>query len=161
MTDITITEIAPQTVIGIRRQGFYQEQIPAMIMELFLYVEQEGIEIAGMPVFVCHETSPEEAMRAAEEGNADIEVALPVAAPVTITAKDQNDITCYELPGGTMVKAIHKGPYETSETTYYEIFAWLEQQGKQVTGPIREVYLNDPGEVEEEEIMTEIYVPIE
>jgi len=54
-------------------------------MELFLYVEKKGIEIAGMPVFICHETTPEEAMRAAEEGNADIEVAIPVAAPVAIT----------------------------------------------------------------------------
>ncbi|WFN34628.1 GyrI-like domain-containing protein [Methanogenium sp. S4BF] len=160
MTDFTIAEIAPQMVIGMRRQGFYQEQIPAMIMELFLYVEEKGIEIAGMPIFVCHETSPEEAMRAAEEGNADIEVALPVAAPVAITDDGPADLTCYELPGGPMLRATHRGPYETSETTYYEIFAWLEQQGKQITGPIREVYLNDPAEVAAEDILTEIYVPV-
>lgn len=160
MTDISITEVAPQTVIGLRRRGFYQEQIPAMIMELFQYVEQEGIETAGMPIFVCHETSPEEAMRAAEEGNADIEVALPVGAPVAIPGGEPNGLTCYQLPGGTMLRATHRGPYEASETTYNEIFAWLAQQGKQVTGPIREVYLNDPAEVEAEDILTEIYVPV-
>jgi len=126
MTDITITDIAPQTILGIRRRGFYQEQIPKQIMELCIYMEQEKIEMAGMPVFVCHETSVEEAMQAAEEGNADIEVAVPVAAPIAVTGEGPDDMTCYELPGGTMVKAIHKGPYETCEATYNEVFAWIE-----------------------------------
>lgn len=160
MTDITITDVAAQTVLGMRRRGFYQEQIPEMIMELFLYVEQEGIEIIGMPVFVCHETSPEEAMRAAEEGNADIEVALPVAAPIEITENSPKGAKCYELPGGKMVKAVHKGPYAASETTYNKIFAWMAEHGKEVTGPIREIYVNDPMEVAEEDILTEIYVPV-
>ena len=160
MTDITCTEIAPQTVLGIRRRGYYQEQIPKQVMELFQYVEQEKIEIAGMPVFVCHETSVEEAMQAAEEGNADIEVAVPVAAPVTITGESPDDISWYEPPGETMVKAIHKGPCETCETTYNEVFAWIEAHRKEITGSIREIYLNDPEEVAEENILTEMYVPV-
>lgn len=160
MRGVTITEIAPQTVLGIRRRGYYQEQIPKQVMELFQYVEQEKIEIAGMPVFVCHETSVEEAMQAAEEGNADIEVAVPVAAPVTITGESPDDISWYEPPGETMVKAIHKGPCETCETTYNEVFAWIEAHGKEITGPIREIYLNDPEEVAEENILTEMYVPV-
>lgn len=159
MTDITITDIAPQTVLGMRRRGFYQEQIPAMIMELFLYVEQEGIEIAGMPVFICHET-PEEAVQAAEEGTADIEVAIPVPAPVPITPEGPEGMTCYDLPGGPMVKAVHRGPYDTSETTYNAVFAWLAAHGKEVAGPIREIYVNDPGDVAEEDILTEIFVPV-
>ncbi|KAF1076416.1 GyrI-like domain-containing protein [Methanogenium sp. MK-MG] len=160
MTDITLTDIAPQTVLGIRRRGFYQEQIPAMIMELFAYVEEKGIGISCMPVFVCHETTPEAAMRAAEEGNADIEVALPVPASVAITAEGPDGITCYELPGGPMLKAIHKGPYGECESTYDDIFAWMAEHEKEVTGPIREVYVNDPAEVAEEDILTEIYVPV-
>lgn len=159
MTDIAIADIPPQTVLGMRRRGYYQEQIPAMIMELFLYVEQEGIEIAGMPVFICHET-PEEAMRAAEEGNADVEVVIPVPAPVEITEKSPKGAKCYELPGGTMVRAVHKGPYAASEATYNAIFAWISEHGREVTGPIREIYINDPAEVAEEDILTEIYVPV-
>lgn len=160
MTDITITDVPTQTVLGMRHRGFYQEQIPAMIMELFSYVEEKSIVIAGMPIFICHETSPEEAMRAAEEGNADIEVAIPVKVPVAITKDGPDDITLYDLPGGTMVKVVHKGPYGTAETTYNEIFAWMAKRGKEVTGPIREVYINDPAEVPEEDILTEIYVPV-
>jgi len=59
-----------------------------------------------------------------------------------------------------MVKAVHKGPYDTAETTYNTIFTWLAAHGKEVTGPIRERYINDPYEVAEKEILTEIYVPV-
>jgi len=160
MTDITITEVAPQTVLGMRRRGFYQEAIPTMLMELFQYVEHEDIPMAGAPLFICHETTPEEAMRAAEEGTADIEVAIPVAAPVPPGEHAPEGATCYTLPGGTMVRAVHKGPYNSTETTYNEIFAWLAKHGKEVTGLIREAYLNDPSEVAEEELLTEIFVPV-
>ena len=60
-----------------------------MIMELFVYIEEKGIDIAGMPVFICHETSPEDAMQAAEEGNAYIKVAVPV----DITGESPDGIT--------------------------------------------------------------------
>ncbi|GAB7015298.1 GyrI-like domain-containing protein [Methanogenium cariaci] len=160
MTDVTLTDIAPQTVLGMRRRGFYQEEIPAMLRELFTYMEEKKIGFGGMPVFVCHETSSEEAMRAAETGNADIEVAVPVAAPVSLTTAGPAGITCYKLPGGTMVKAIHKGPYGAVEPTYADIFTWMAENGREVTGPIREVYVNDPREVVEEDILTEIYVPV-
>jgi AraC family transcriptional regulator len=168
MTDITLTDIPPQTVLGLRRPGRYQELIPQMIMELFVFVEEHGIRGAGMPVFLCHETSPDEMMQAQEAGTADVEVALPVAAtpaemaalPVPVSKEGREIVTCYELPGGTMATAVHTGPYEECEPTYNDLFAWIKAHGRTITGPIREVYLNDPAEVAPEEILTEIYVPI-
>ena len=60
-----------------------------------------------------------------------------------------------------MARIVHKGPYEGCEAAYETLFAWLEENGKEVVGPIREVYLNDPNEVPPAEILTEIYAPIE
>nr|WP_239451403.1 GyrI-like domain-containing protein [Methanosarcina horonobensis] len=37
----------------------------------------------------------------------------------------------------------------------------MTENGKIITGPVREVYLNDPREVQPEEILTEIYAPLE
>jgi effector-binding domain-containing protein len=39
-------------------------------------------------------------------------------------------------------------------------FAWIETQGLRISGPIREVYPNDPRFVKPEEIITEIFVPV-
>ena len=66
----------------------------------------------------------------------------------------------YELSGGKMAEIIHRGPYEASGPVYKRLFAWLEENDKKLTGPIREAYLNDPREVAPEDILTIIYAPI-
>ena len=64
------------------------------------------------------------------------------------------------LPGGHIAHVVHKGPYETCEPTYLALFAWIENKGLTICGPIREMYPNDPREVPPEEITTDIYVPV-
>ncbi len=59
-----------------------------------------------------------------------------------------------------MARVLHKGPYQESTPTYERLFAWLESKGKKITGPIREIYFNDPREVPPEEILTEILAPV-
>lgn len=81
---------------------------------------------------------------------------IPIEEKITET----EDIKFYELPGGRMARVIYKGPYESSGPSYEKLFGWIEENGKRLTGPIREAYLNDPREVIPEEILTEIYAPI-
>ena len=66
----------------------------------------------------------------------------------------------YTLPGGRMARIVHLGPYEACEPTYLKLFAWIEERGMKITGPIREIYHNDPREVSPDEIMTEILAPV-
>jgi AraC family transcriptional regulator len=155
MEEITVVEVPPQTVIGLRRRGRY-DQIPRMLMELVSFAMERGVQIVGPPVFLCHEATSEDVMRANEEGTADVEVAFPIQG----TVEPEGTITPYTLPGGRMAKIIHRGPYDACEPAYARLFLWIEQNGQQITGPIREVYPNDPREVPEDEILTEIYAPI-
>jgi AraC family transcriptional regulator len=154
--EIMLIEVRPQIVLGMRKRGRY-EQIKMMLPEIFEYAFAHRIDIAGPPVFVMHELTAEEAMQADTEGTADLEVAVPILKP----AGGSDDITCYELSGGTMARILHKGPYEDAGTTYEKLFAWTRAQGKRIVGPIREVYLNDPAAVPPDRIRTEIYAPVE
>jgi AraC family transcriptional regulator len=156
MNDITIVTVKPQWVLGIRKMGKY-EQIPPMIMVICQYAGEHGIPLVGPPVFVMHEMSAEEAVKANEAGTADIEVAMPVGGE----GKGEGDVKSYQLPGGKMATLIHKGPYQECGPTYERLFAWLQKREKRITGPIREVYLNDPREVSEKETLTQIYAPVE
>ncbi|WP_305065386.1 GyrI-like domain-containing protein [Methanococcoides sp.] len=156
MSDISIVEIEPQLVIGIRRIGSY-ELLPEMFPEIFQFAVGNNIEIAGPPIFVMHGTSEEDALRANSEGNADLEVVIPVSEKIG----DTGSVKCYELPGGKMAKTIHKGPYEECGPTYQALFAWLAENGFAILGSMREVYLNDPQEIAPEDILTEIYAPVE
>lgn len=156
MDEITIVEVQTQKVVGMRKQGKY-ELIAQLLPKIYEYAASHGAEFTGPPIFICHERSVEDVTKADQAGTADIEIAFPVSKEI----EETEDIKCYDLPGGTMAKIIHKGPYEKCASTYEKLVAWIEQNGKTISGPTREVYLNDPREVGMEEALTEIYAPIE
>ena len=154
MEEITVVDVKPQLVAGIRKKGYYRE-IAELLPKLYEYATKKGAKFTAPPIFVCHETA-EEAMEADKTGTAYVEVAAPIAEKI----EETEEIKCYTLPGGKMAKIIHKGPYDKCETAYNKIFAWIDKNGKKIAGPTREVYLNDPREVGLEEALTEIYIPI-
>ncbi len=142
-------------VLGTKKSGTYA-LIPELLMKVFAYVQKKKAAIAGPPLFLCHETSAAAVRDANEKGTAVVEVAWPVDGPV----KSAEEITAYVLPGGRMAHVVHTGPYETCEQTYLALFAWIEENGLTICGPIREAYPNDPRLVPPEEIITDICVPV-
>jgi effector-binding domain-containing protein len=149
-------EVPSQLVLGIQRRGHYHE-IAAAIGEIVHYAMSHGAQIIGCPIAMMHELGKEAAIKADSEGTAVIDVAFPIASPV----EGSETVKCYELPGGTMAKVVHKGPYEACEPAYNALYAWVSANGYLITDPTREVYLNDPREVGPEETLTEIYAPVE
>ena len=101
--DIRIVEVQPQMVIGMRKNGKYEE-IRMMLPEVWQFAVEGGIQIEGPPIFVFHEMTDAAAKTADAEGDADIEVAVPVSGKVGGT----DEIKCYELPGGKMAKITHR-----------------------------------------------------
>jgi effector-binding domain-containing protein len=153
--EVEVVDVPDQLVLGTRQTGKY-EIIAQLIPKVFEHAVAKGAQIVGPPTFVCHEMSADDAKRADEEGNADVEIVVPIASEIEGT----DDIKCYTLPGGKMAKIVYKGPFDQISPTYEKLFAWIGENGKIIVGPTREVYLNDPREVPPEELMTEIYAPI-
>jgi len=152
--EVEEVDLEPQKVLGVRRRGGYQE-ITNLIPKICEYAIRNGVQITGPPIFICHET-PEEAMIADKNKNADLEVVVPIEKEV----KGSGEIKFYQIDGGRMAKVTHKGPYKECGPTYEKLFEWIEKNGKRITGPMREVYMNDPREIPPDEIITEIYAPI-
>jgi effector-binding domain-containing protein len=155
MDEIQIVDLPAQAVLGLRRRGPYSH-IPEMLMEVFAVIMEKGAIPAGPPVFVCRQIAVAEVEQAVASGDADLEVAFPVANRV----KPVGDVEYYELPGGRFARILHRGPYGQCTGTYERLYAWIAEQGFGIAGPIREQYLNDPSEVAPEEILTEILVPV-
>jgi AraC family transcriptional regulator len=104
LAELTVVEVKPQLVLGMRKRGRYEE-IAILLSRLCEFAFGNGLEMIGPPIFVCHELTPEEAQKANEAGNADVEVAIPIAPKTEGTA----DVKCYVLPGGKMAKTLHRG----------------------------------------------------
>jgi effector-binding domain-containing protein len=64
------------------------------------------------------------------------------------------------IPAGEVAVARHVGPYEEMGLAEHALYAWAEEHRREPAGPIRELYLNDPEEVDAAAIETEVILPI-
>ncbi len=116
-------------------------------------LQEQGIRPNG-PCFVIY---LDEEYR---EQKIELEVCEPVSAPATLKAPAH----IYELPGvEDMASLMHHGPFNTLSNTYTELMAWLEQNGYQIVGPGREIYVHTgagPVQQDDPSYITEIQFPV-
>ena len=91
-------------------------------------------------------------------GGEDFEV--EIGFPVSKTLPDKDQIKSTEIPGGKLARCLHTGPYRKIEPAYNALTEWVKENGYEATGVAYEFYLNDPGEVPEQELLTQIVFPL-
>jgi DNA-binding transcriptional MerR regulator len=64
------------------------------------------------------------------------------------------------LPAGPVAVARHVGPYEEMGLADHALHAWAEEHGFEPAGPIREIYLNDPGRTAPDALETDVLLPV-
>jgi effector-binding domain-containing protein len=71
-------------------------------------------------------------------------------------------VRVYELPETTVASVIHNGAYRRLSEAYDSLLRWVAENGYQVAGPIRELYLkiSMPVRQDDESYVTEIQVPV-
>jgi effector-binding domain-containing protein len=96
-----------------------------------------------------------------KERDWDIEVCEPVNSDV----KQSRRVKVYTLPAiDTMACTVHAGAFVTIGEAYDAILKWVDENGYQVTGPCREIYLQGPkqsGDQNDPDTVTEIQFPVE
>jgi len=77
-----------------------------------------------------------------------------------VPAADGVDV--HELSEATMASTIHNGSYRRLPEAYDPLLRWVAENGYQVAGPIRELYLkiSMPVRQDDESYVTEIQVPV-
>jgi effector-binding domain-containing protein len=114
------------------------------------YVGQVHAPVKGAPFAIYHD--PE-----FKDADVDVEVAFPLWKEVKATGEFKS----YELPGYDQVATlVYKGPYEGISESYNALGNWIEANGYQIAGPIREVYMSDPAKTKPEDYVTEIQMPV-
>ena len=82
--------------------------------------------------------------------------------PLAPGAPVPEGLTETEMPGGWYASMLHEGPYDLIGETLRRIEEdWLPHGGfRRAGGPVVERYLNDPREVPEAELRTEVCLPV-
>ena len=107
------------------------------------YMGELGEQPAGAP-YAAYFTFTMESM--------DIEIGFPVGGSLP----GKGEIQSGDIPAGKVAQTMYTGPYNKIEPAYNALTAFVEQQGYEATGVAYEFYLNDPGEVAPEELLTQI-----
>ena len=145
--DVQVKEISPQLALTVHERASL-----ATIGEVIRAAFATIMKCAPSAQFV----GPPFALYPAEvTAQFDVVICAPTAPGAVAAA----GVALEEIPGGTMASTIHKGPYSSLGTAYGAVQAWIVANGKKPVGPCREVYLNAPGEVPDDELLTEIDWP--
>jgi len=64
------------------------------------------------------------------------------------------------ITGGPTAWLQHRGSYQELGIAYHSLFAWTQERGHEQRAAMREIYLNDPADTPEEELITEVLLPI-
>ena len=91
-----------------------------------------------------------------EDTAAPIEICFPVAARF----EGNGEVYATELAGGPAAVTVHRGPYAEIGPAYHTVSGWIADHGHELAGGPREVYRNDPREVAEADLLTEVQWPI-
>ena len=149
--EFTTKELEAQLIIGIQTSvalAKIGDVLGQMFADMLAYLQKHGQSPIGMPLTRYH---------CMDGDTADLECALPIAAPIAGTDR----IRCSELPSGTMATVTHMGPYDNLPGTWAALAEWMSSQGLEPAGVPWEVYVTDPGaEPDQSKWRTDIFFPV-
>ncbi|MEZ5176627.1 MAG: GyrI-like domain-containing protein [Acidimicrobiia bacterium] len=149
---IEVTEAAPQTIASTRirtNRASIAADIGSGFGAVMEAMVKESAVATGAPLLVYHDVID-------DTTDGDIEICVPVAGPLA----GSGGVSTRELEGGTVATTIHRGPYPEIGAAYEATMAWIAEHGREMTGPPREIYLNDPQTVPPADLLTRVEFPI-
>jgi DNA-binding transcriptional MerR regulator len=151
--EVVLKKLDPQKIAGVRGKiPSYPEQWP-LWEELGKYMAAKKIASTGACLTLYY----------SEEPDIDAEVCEPVAKEYP----DSGSVKFHTLPAVEQAACVvHHGPFTTIGDAYGFITKWMDSNGYECVGPVREVYLReakqegDRGSQTDPETVTEIQFPV-
>lgn len=129
--DVLLRQVEPQKVATIREVVGRGERISDLFEEIEAYVARYGARAAAPPSLIYHDAEY-------DEHKQDVEVVIPINANVPPSER----VGVYKLEGSSTTACIvHVGGYDSMGRAFNLLLRWIEDNGYQIVGPMREVYL--------------------
>jgi len=151
--DVVIKSVEPLKVASLRGVVPTPPEQGSLWRDLEGYLAMHRVRPSGPCLSLYHDEEY-------KERDWDIEVCEPISEDVPPSKR----VAVQMLPSvDAMACTIHEGPFVTINEAYDAIMRWVDENGYQIIGPVREVYLKEAkhGSQTDPRTVTEIQVPIE
>jgi len=143
-------EIETQKVAIMKNKGKVNEA-RRVIGDLVEWVLKNNLQLEGSP-FAIYYTNPTKIPFD--------EMFYEVGIPFVGNPNQDNEIEIRYVPEHYVISTIHNGKYSLLVETHMKIWNYIFKNDYEVDGFPKEIYLNNPDNVYEEELLTEIQIPI-
>jgi len=147
--EVTLTE---RPIVYLAGSGLWDsafETIQGALRNVYGAMDQQGLKAAGPAMTIYTAT---------DDTGFQFMAAIPVAeAP---SAAPGGDIKLGKSPAGKALKFVHRGSYDTMDTTYDAITNHLDEKQLDAQDLFIEQYMTDPLKTAEDDLVIEIYVPL-
>lgn len=154
---VEVKEITSKKLIYIRLSGDYKGlDFASAWGRLFKFAQEENLISDNCIEYLCvYHDDPK--VTESDKLRTDICLAL------SKSAKAKGEVGVKEIPGGKYAIFRYKGPYSNLSAVYDTVYGRLVQDNgfKVVNSPVFEKYVNNPSDTAPENLITEIYIPVE
>lgn len=148
--DVQLKQLPAQLALVVRARattGTIMQRMWDAFAALMRHAEATGAHSVGPPFALYPEPI---------EG----EFAFAVCMPVGSGAVPGDGVGVEELPAVEAATLLHRGSYDALEQSWRRLMEWVTANRRRPSGAPREVYLSDPREAGEDELLTELVVPL-
>lgn len=158
MTFEIVNAAAQPMLFVTRTAGMDSTEIAGIMGEAFgtmaAFMGRNGIAPAGAPLAIYRDWDGK---------TMKVDVGFPVSsadAAITDPPVTDSGVKSGWTPDGKALKAVHRGAYSELRRTYDAMESHVNQTGMKTRDIAWEVYVNDPDQTPEGDLLTEIYMPL-
>lgn len=145
--DIQLVEVPAMYLLAIRKmvlQENFEEEYRTCFYTIFKRIQEQQLTVSAPPMVLFHNSE-------FTTLGMDTEFAIPIKECVT----GSRDF----YPGLCLKTTLH-GSYAGLSSIYAKQIIWAQQEGYENRGALFEVYVNDPSQVCNDDLITEVYYPV-
>jgi len=144
--------LPPRTTIYLKGQASWDHGFAALVdayKSLSAYLAKEGIKPTGPAMTIYTET---------DDNGFKFHAALPVAAAPA--NPPNSDIVVGQAPAGKALKFVHRGSYDSMDSTYEAITNYLDEKELDAKDVLVEEYVTDILTTAPDSLVINIFVPV-
>lgn len=151
--DVTLKELPSQVAATLAHLGPY-DRIGETFGRLGALAGAADLFPSSRGMIAIYHDDPETTPPAELRSEAGLLVPVASAIPPSLTRR--------EVPAGRYATTLHRGPYATLGDTWARLMGeWLPASPHRMRDTVAfELYLNTPGTVPDDELLTELYIPL-